>query len=156
MSATPISVLVGDGPVRFRNAHKIEGTLGRVWECATSPEHVQKFFGMTLDSPLTQSGRKCIQWNYGAETLLDVVSAEPNRIVMQWNSGDGDYRTTIELTAEQMEDKTIVAITESGWNMTQPGSDAAMENCGGWAAFLARLRFYVEHGVVSEVLHEPC
>ena len=42
--------------------------------------------------------------------------------------------------------RTLVSITEEGWDENQAGLDASYGNCMGWSQMLAALMVWVEHG----------
>lgn len=43
--------------------------------------------------------------------------------------------------------RTLVEISEKGWEATQAGLDASYGNCMGWSQVICALKVWLEHGI---------
>ena len=79
---------------------------------------------------------------------VQVTKVLRNRlIVLEWEAGDGEYTTRVEMTFEPLDaGSTLVRIAESGWRETQKGLDSSYNNCQGWMQMACCLKVYLETG----------
>ena len=87
--------------------------------------------------------------------VFEAVADPDERIVLEWGGedavpdedGDGTH-TTVTMTFEPTDDdRTLVSITEEGWQETEAGRKASYGNCMGWTGMLAAAKVWIEHGI---------
>jgi uncharacterized protein YndB with AHSA1/START domain len=78
-----------------------------------------------------------------------VLQATRNqRLLFQWTPGSST--TTVEIILNGREHETVVKLTESGYT-NDPVDLVALVGCAtGWGKALTSLKFYLEHGTMSD------
>jgi uncharacterized protein YndB with AHSA1/START domain len=71
-----------------------------------------------------------------------------DRIVLEWESTEKGYDTSVEMIFKPLEGKaTMVQIRESGWHDTPKGIESSYGNCGGWMNMLCCFKAFLEYGI---------
>ncbi len=114
------------------------------------PKKISGYFTKTASGPLVAGGT--VMWSFPefeGEFPVKVAEVVKNeRIVLRWESAEGGYDTTIEMTFKPLEGgATMVQIREFGWRDTPKGVEASYSNCGGWMHFLCALKGYLEYSI---------
>lgn len=70
---------------------------------------------------------------------------------MRWeaeeNSAAGTH-TTVTMDFEPLDDgRTLVSITEEGWEPSDSGQAASYRNCEGWTGALCAMKVWLEHRI---------
>jgi uncharacterized protein YndB with AHSA1/START domain len=145
--------------LRFTVSGRISKPVAQVFEAVVDPARLSGYF--------TTGGAKgrlapgaTVTWDFhdfpGAFPVY-VTEVEPNRrIVLRWDAAPGSVDpdesgaqlTTVTMTFEQLEDgRTLVRITEEGWNEGEAAIQASFGNCEGWTGMLCAMKVWLEHGV---------
>lgn len=131
---------------------RIAREVGEVFEAVANPAELSRYFTTggargRLESDTT------VTWDfhdYPGEFPVYVLEVEEDRrIVMQWDNPDGEpARTTVTFSFEALDGgRTLISITESGWQNSETGLRASYGNCHGWTQMLCALKAYLEHGI---------
>lgn len=86
---------------------------------------------------------------------VEVVEVVPDkRIVLRWESAEETgpeedvKQTTVTIEFEPLDDgRTLVTISEEGWEATESGLQASYGNCEGWTGALCAMKAWLEHGI---------
>lgn len=129
---------------------KIRKPVGVVFDAVADPKKLSGYFTRTASGPLVAGST--VMWSFveaPGEFPVKVREVErDSRIVLQWESAEGGYDTTIEMRFLPLEgDATMVQIRESGWRDTPAGVKASYDNCGGWMHMSCSLKAYLEYGI---------
>lgn len=139
----------------FTVSGRVSRPCAEVYEAVADPAKLSKYFTtggargrLEPDSEVT--------WDFhdfpGAFPVTVVEAEAPRRIVIEWggqailNGGD-TTRVVFEFEPLDGDTRTLVTITESSWQVTAEGAEAAFDNCEGWTSMLNALKAWVEHGV---------
>jgi len=135
--------------LKFTVQTKINKPIDQVFDAVIDDKHLTKYFARASNGPLRVG--QTVTWNFGAHGNEDVVVKKitPNAsIQFEWGTLEGDYRSTVDMSFESLDDgKTLVKISEGGWRSTPTGVKNAFGNCSGWEHMAACLKAYLEHGI---------
>ncbi|MCI0669978.1 MAG: SRPBCC family protein [Myxococcaceae bacterium] len=134
----------------FKVQLKIQKPVQEVFDAVVQPKNLSGYFTKTASDPLTEGAT--VMWSFAevpGEFPVKVRQVEKDaRIVLQWESAEGGYDTTVEMVFKPLEDgATLVQISESGWRDTPKGVESSYGNCGGWMHMACCLKAYLEHGI---------
>jgi uncharacterized protein YndB with AHSA1/START domain len=149
--------------LKFRVAARIARPVHEVFEAVADPAQLSHYFTTGGATGRLETGAT-VTWDfhdYPGAFPVHVIEVVPDqRIVLQWEAGDGEapnveggdmqnagYLTTVTMTFKGLDDgRTLVEIAEEGWRRTQGALDASYGNCQGWTGMLLALKVWVEHG----------
>jgi uncharacterized protein YndB with AHSA1/START domain len=146
--------------LKFSVSARIARPVAEVFEWVVDPAKLSCYFTTGGAKGRLETGAT-VTWDFhdfpGAFPV-EVVEVEPNRrIVLRWASNEGAPdavtegsrgNTIVTMTFEPIgEHRTLVTISEEGWNPTEAGLRASYDNCHGWTQMLCALKAYVEHGI---------
>ena len=135
---------------RFEVQLKIQKPVAEVFDGVVNPKKLAGYFVKTTSGPLVAG--QTVMWSFAEAPepfpvkVREVVKDE--RIVFLWESAEGEYDTTVEMSFKPLDDgATMVMIRESGWHDTPKGIESSYDNCGGWMHMMCCLKAYVVHGI---------
>lgn len=136
--------------LKFQVQLKIRKPVAEVFDAVVDPGKLSGYFVQNASAPLAAG--TTVQWKFReVPNAFPVVVHEvvPNeRIVLEWESGEGGYHTRVEMLFQPLDaSNTMVQIRESGWRDTEKGREASYDNCGGWMHMMVCLKGYLEYGV---------
>ena len=126
-----------------------------VYEAIADPEQLSRYFTTGGAQGRLEPGAE-VTWDFhdfpGAFPVAVLEADPPRRIVIAWDGSDttdeqGRTTTTFELEPVDGDTRTLVTVTESSWQPTLDGAEAAFGNCAGWTGMLLALKVWLEHGV---------
>lgn len=145
--------------LKFTVGGRIAKPVSEVFEAVVNPQQLSQYFTTGGAKGRLEPGA-VVTWDFhdfpGAFPVNVVEVEKDRRIVLRWDAADGAagddpagaYQTTVEITFEGLEDgRTLVRITEYGWNQTPEGLKSALGNCEGWTGMLCAMRVWLEHGI---------
>jgi uncharacterized protein YndB with AHSA1/START domain len=150
--------------LKFRVAARIAKPVHEVFEAVADPAQLSHYFTTGGAKGRLEAGAT-VTWDfhdYPGAFPVQVVEVVPDqRIVLQWEAGDGEahnveggdmqnagYHTTVTMTFKGLDDgRTLVEVAEEGWRENQGALDASYGNCQGWTGMLLALKVWVEHGI---------
>lgn len=146
--------------LKFRVSGRIAKPVAEVFEAVVNPDHLSQFFTTGGAKGRLETGAT-VTWDFA-----DFPSAFPVRvekvvenreIVLYWgaadDAADGEsfvpHDNRVTLTFEPLDDdtRTLVTITEEGWQETPKGLKAAFGNCEGWTGMFFAMKVWLEHGL---------
>jgi uncharacterized protein YndB with AHSA1/START domain len=139
----------------FTVSGRVARPCAEVYEAIADPDQLSRYFTTGGARGRLETGAE-VTWDFhdfpGAFPVKVVEADPPRRIVIEWESrattGDaGTTTTTFELEPIDGDTRTLVTITESGWQPTPDGARNAFGNCEGWTGMLAALKAWAEHGI---------
>lgn len=135
------------GDIHFTTGVLIKSDIDTLWDAVSKAENVKKYFTTDARRDLDTEGE--VLWIWGEEAaLIKVIHVVVRKkIIFEWNAMHVDYRTRVEFSFEEKNDRIKVKIKESGWEMNEAGIKSAFANCSGWTEFLNALKVYIENGI---------
>ncbi len=135
----------------FTVSGRIAKPVAEVFEAVADPKKLSGYFTTGGAQGRLETGAT-VTWDFhdfpGAFPVEVVEVVQNAKIVLRWKAQDGDYKTTITVTFDGLDDgRTLVKIHEAGWRDTPEGEKAAFGNCQGWTGMLCALKVFVEHGI---------
>lgn len=139
----------------FTVSGRVSRPCAEVYEAIADPDQLSQYFTTGGARGRLEPGAE-VSWDFAdfpGRFPVTVVEADPpRRLVIQWDGeattdDAGWTRTTFELEPVDGDTRTLVTITESGWQVTAAGARNAFGNCQGWTGMLAALKAWVEHGI---------
>lgn len=145
--------------LKFTTDGRISKPVHEVFEAVANPEHLSQYFTTGGAKGRLETGA-VVMWDFhdfpGAFPV-DVVEVEQDKkIVLRWaaseDAGDPNaerpFHTTVTMTFEPLEgDRTLVSISEEGWQESEEGLAASYGNLRGWTGMLCAMKVWVEHGI---------
>lgn len=143
--------------LHFRVSGRIARPVHEVFEAVADPQNLSEYFTTGGASARLESGAT-VYWDFadfpGAFPVEVVDVVADKRIVLRWQSAEeskenGDASlTTVTMEFEPLDDgRTLVTISEEGWQATDSGLRASYGNCEGWTGALCAMKVWVEHGI---------
>jgi uncharacterized protein YndB with AHSA1/START domain len=134
----------------FQVQLKIRKPVTEVFDAVVNPKKLTGYFIQKSSGPLAEGAT--VMWSFAeapGEFPVKVRQVVKDaRIVLQWESTEGGYDTTVEMVFEPLEDaSTMVQIRESGWRDTPKGVASSYDNCGGWMHMACCMKAYLEYGI---------
>jgi uncharacterized protein YndB with AHSA1/START domain len=150
--------------LKFTVSAHVSRPVAQVFEAVADPDTLSQYFTTGGAKGRLETGAT-VTWDFhdfpGAFPV-EVTEVVPNeKIVLKWEAGDGSdpvtegegrgasYLTTVTMIFKPIDNdtRTLVQITEDGWQETQTGLKWSYGNCMGWSQMLAALKMWVEHGI---------
>lgn len=146
--------------VRFTISGRIAKPVHEVFEAVVDPDNLSHFFTTGGAKGRIETGAT-VYWDFhdfpGAFPVWVDEVIPDEKVVLHWNAAENsashDDRgngplTTVEMLFTPLDDeRTLVQITEYGWDATEPGYNAAFGNCEGWTGMLIAMKGWLEYGV---------
>lgn len=137
--------------LRFTVRAHISRPVATVFEAVADPDQLSGYFTTGGARGRLAKGAT-VTWDFhdypGAfpVEVIDVVANE--RIVLRWAAPAPPGRTEVTIDFTPVgDDRTLVTITEAGWESGPDGLTASYGNCMGWSQMLAAMKAYVEYGI---------
>lgn len=132
----------------------IRQPIAKVFVAFTNPEITSKFWFSSGSAPL-EAG-KTVRWEwsmFGISEEVLVKTLEPNRrIVIEW-PGNGTSNTVEWLFTAKGSDRTVVSITESGFNpQDRDLVDKVADSTGGFSLVLAGAKANLKHNILLNLV----
>lgn len=150
--------------LKFTVSAHISKPVEAVFEAVIDPDQLSAYFTTGGAKGRLESGT-VVSWDFHdfpSAFPVHVIEVVPNeKIVLEWAAADGSnegaqqstakgavYMTTITMSFSALEDRrTLVTISEEGWQQTPAGLKASYGNCMGWSQMLCALKVWLEHGL---------
>lgn len=146
--------------LKFRVAGRIAKPVAEVFEAVVNPEHLSHFFTTGGAKGRLETGAT-VTWDFADFPGAFPVRVEkivPNKeIVLYWGSADDaaegetfvPHDTRVTMTFEPLDNdtRTLVTISEEGWQSTPKGLAAAFGNNEGWTGMFWAMKMWLEHGL---------
>lgn len=139
----------------FTVSGRVARPCAEVYEAVADPAQLSRYFTTGGARGRLEPGEQ-VTWDFqdfpGAFPVTVVDAEPPRRIVIEWGgkatTGErGTTRTVFEFEPIDEDTRTLVTITETSWQPTTDGAEAAFGNCQGWTGMLVALKAWLEHGI---------
>jgi uncharacterized protein YndB with AHSA1/START domain len=140
--------------LKFRVFGRISRPVAEVFEAVVDPAHLSAYFTTGGAQGRLEPGAT-VRWDFAdfpGAFPVEVVDVKPNElIVLRWNAKhaagpDGTTLVTMRFS-DTGDGRTLLEISEEGWEQSQDGLDASYGNCMGWAQMLCALKMWAEHRI---------
>lgn len=145
--------------LKFKVSGRIAKPVETVFEAVVNPDHLSHFFTTGGAQGRLETGAT-VTWDFADFPGAFPVTVEkvvPNKqIILHWGAADDapegeefvPHDTKVTMDFEQLDDgRTLVTITEEGWNETPKGLKASYGNCEGWTGMFWAMKVWLEHGI---------
>ena len=142
--------------LKFKVFAHISRPSHEVFEAVADPAQLSGYFTTGGAEGRLEAG-KTVTWDFHdfpGRFPVEVVEVVPDRrIVLLWagheGGGPAGYKTrvTMEFSPLDNDSRTLVSISEEGWDENQTALDSSYGNCMGWAQMLAAMKVWVEHRI---------
>ncbi|OWU86017.1 ATPase [Oceanicola sp. 22II-s10i] len=138
---------------RFEVSGRIAKPVEEVFEAVVDPGILSEYF--------TTGGAKgrltpgaTVTWDFhdfpGAFPVFVTEVEQNTRIVLKWGGETPEHpaNTLVTMRFEALEDgRTLVSITEEGFDPGDDGIRQSYGNCMGWSQMICAMKAWLEHGI---------
>jgi uncharacterized protein YndB with AHSA1/START domain len=128
--------------------------VAEVFEAIVSGDTLKRYFVNGTSGDLVVGERVAWQWDdYGENTVVvrKVVRNELIELALdskEWKKTHSEaYEVLVVFELEELEDGTMLSISEQGWKTDADGLKGSHDNCGGWTHMAMCLKAHLEHGI---------
>ena len=133
---------------------KIKRPVADVFDAVVSSERMKNYFVDGASSDLIEGKEVTWRWDHYGENPVVVRKVVKNELVelaidsREWDkTKDEAYEVLVIFEFEELEDGTMLSISEQGWKTDADGLKGSHDNCGGWTHMAMCLKAYIEHGI---------
>jgi len=133
---------------------KIKRPVADVFDAIVSSEKMKKYFVNGASSDLIEGESVTWRWDHYGENPITVRKVVENELIelaldsREWDkTKDEAYEVLVIFELEELEDGTMLSISEQGWKTDADGLKGSHDNCGGWTHMAMCLKAYIEHGI---------
>lgn len=133
---------------------KILRPVADVFDAIVSSERMKKYFVDGASSDLIEGKEITWRWDHYGENPVTVKKIVANELIelaidsREWDkTKDEAYEVLVIFEFEELDDGTMLSISEQGWKTDADGLRGSHDNCGGWAHMAMCLKAYIEHGI---------
>ena len=133
---------------------KILRPVADVFDAVISSERMKKYFIDGASSDLIEGEEVIWRWDHYGENPVTVRKIVRNVLIelaidsREWEkTSDEAYEVLVIFEFEELEDGTMMSISEQGWKTDAEGLKGSHDNCGGWTHMAMCLKAYIEHGI---------
>lgn len=133
---------------------KILRPVADVFDAIVKSERMKKYFLDGASSDLVEGKEVIWRWDHYGENPVTVKKVVPNELIelaidsKEWDKTKNEaYEVLVIFEFEELEDGTMLSISEQGWKTDADGLKASHDNCGGWTHMAMCLKAYMEHGI---------
>jgi uncharacterized protein YndB with AHSA1/START domain len=128
---------------------KIQKPAHEVFEAIVDPSKMSNYF-ISKSTGRMEAG-KTLTWQFPEFDMkfpVHIGRIEKDKYISySWSDMEDGRETTVEIDLKQMNDGTLVTITEKERDNDEKGIAWLKGNTQGWANFLACLKAYLEYGI---------
>jgi uncharacterized protein YndB with AHSA1/START domain len=133
---------------------KIKRPVADVFDAVLSSERMKKYFIDGASSDLVEGEEVTWRWDHYGQNPVTVRKVVENELIelaldsREWDkTKDEAYEVLVIFEFEELDDGTMLSISEQGWKTDADGLKGSHENCGGWTHMAMCLKAYIEHGI---------
>jgi uncharacterized protein YndB with AHSA1/START domain len=138
----------------YRVQTKIKRPVADVFDAVVSSEKMKHYFVDGASSDLVEGKTVTWRWDHYGENPVVVRKVVANELIelaidsKEWEkTKDEAYEVLVIFEFEQLEDGTMLSISEQGWKTDAEGLKGSHDNCGGWTHMAMCLKAFLEHGI---------
>ena len=128
--------------------------VAEVFEAIVSGDTLKRYFVNGTSGDLVVGERVAWLWDdYGENTVVvrKIVRNELIELALdskEWKKTHSEaYEVLVVFELEELEDGTMLSISEQGWKTDADGLKGSHDNCGGWTHMAMCLKAHLEHGI---------
>jgi uncharacterized protein YndB with AHSA1/START domain len=133
-----------------RRTIRIAAPIEKVWTAVTEPEHISKWFGLTVLVGTGAGASGTISFpDYGTVPLRVEAMDAPRMVSYRWGNDDAadqlpdavdtDQSTVFTFTLEAVPDGTELTVVETGFDRTSDPAANMASHAEGWVSELDKL-----------------
>lgn len=133
---------------------KILRPVAEVFDAIVKSDRMKKYFLDGASSDLIEGETVTWRWDHYGENPVVVRKVVENELIelafdsREWDkTKDEGYEVLVIFEFEELEDGTMLSISEQGWKTDADGLKGSHDNCGGWTHMAMCLKAYLEHGI---------
>ena len=134
---------------------KILRPVADVFEAIVSSDRLKCYFASGASGDLVEGERVVWRWHhYDGENAIVVRRVVDNELIelaldsKEWRKTQSEaYEVLVIFEFEELEDGTMLSISEQGWKTDADGLKGSHDNCGGWTHMAMCLKAHIEHGI---------
>lgn len=133
---------------------KILRPVAEVFDAIVKSDRMKKYFLDGASSDLIEGETVTWRWDHYGENPVVVRKVVENELIelafdsREWDkTKDEAYEVLVIFEFEELEDGTMLSISEQGWKTDADGLKGSHDNCGGWTHMAMCLKAYLEHGI---------
>ena len=133
---------------------KIERPVTDVFDAVVSSERMKRYFVNGASSDLFEGETVIWRWDHYGENPVVVKKVVENKLIelaldsKEWDkTKDEAYEVLVIFEFEEVDDGTMLSISEQGWKTDADGLKGSHDNCGGWTHMAMCLKAYIEHDI---------
>lgn len=133
---------------------KILRPVADVFDAIVRSKRMKKYFLDGASNDLIQGETVTWRWDHYGENPVVVRKVIENELIelaidsKEWDkTKDEAYEVLVIFEFEELEDGTMLSISEQGWKTDADGLKGSHDNCGGWTHMAMCLKAYLEHGI---------
>ncbi|MBK7963323.1 MAG: SRPBCC domain-containing protein [Bdellovibrionales bacterium] len=136
--------------LKFTVQTRVLKPVSDVFSAIVQPPALKSYFVRETTGPMVEG--HTVKWTWSDNVSADVKVTkilENKLIALSWSPHSNvGYDTFVEMSFEDLgNNKTMIRITESGWNNDEIGRKSSYENCAGWEHMSTCLKAHLEHGI---------
>ena len=133
---------------------KIRRPVADVFDAIVSSDRAKQYFVNGASGDLVEGETVVWRWDHYGENPVVVKKVVANELIeLAIDSKEGDktkseaYEVLVILEFEELEDGTMLSISEQGWRTDADGLRGSHDNCSGWTHMAMCLKAHIEHGI---------
>ena len=133
---------------------KIERPVADVFDAIVSSERMKRYFIDGASNDLVEGETVTWRWDHYGENPVVVRKVAKNKLIelaldsKEWDkTKDEAYEVLVIFEFEEVDNGTMLSISEQGWKTDADGLKGSHENCGGWMHMAMCLKAYIEHDI---------
>ena len=138
----------------YRVQTKIKRPLADVFDAVVSSEKMKQYFIDGASSDLVEGETVTWRWDHYGENPVVVRKVVTNELIelaidsKEWDKTKDDaYEVLVIFEFEELDDGTMLSISEQGWKTDADGLKGSHDNCEGWTHMTMCLKAYLEHDI---------
>ena len=133
---------------------KIKRPVADVFDAIVSRDRMKQYFVNGASSDLVEGETVIWRWDHYGENPVIVRKVIENELIelaldsKEWDKTKTEaYEVLVIFEFAELEDGTMLSISEQGWKTDADGLKGSHDNCGGWMHMSMCLKAYIEHGI---------
>lgn len=133
---------------------KIDRPVVDVFDAVVSSERMKNYFVNGASSDLVEGETVTWRWDHYGELPVVVRKVVRNELIelaldsKKWDkTKDEAYDVLVIFEFEEVDNGTMLSISEQGWKTDADGLKGSHDNCGGWTHMAMCLKAYIEHDI---------
>ncbi len=133
---------------------KILRPVADVFDAIISREKMEKYFVNASSTDLIEGQTVTWKWDHYGENTVVVRKIIKNKLIelaldsKEWEKTHNEsYEVLVIFEFDELDDGTMLSISEQGWKTDADGLKGSHDNCGGWTHMAMCLKAHIEYGI---------